>query len=128
MKKIKHIRDLEAEKYRLRIRQLQLEKELKGNWQDTKESLRPGTILKNKFREFSGASESSGEKGPDLFGAAVAHGAAWLTRQFVNTAGDKIEQGVQSGVEGLVEKIRNVFGKKTRKKRHSPPPQNQSPG
>ena len=49
MRKIKHISDLKEEKMRLRIKQLELERELRLSWNDLKNNLDPKTLLKNKI-------------------------------------------------------------------------------
>jgi hypothetical protein len=108
MKKIKHLSDLREEKMRLRIRQLELEKELRLSWHDLKQSLRPATFLNNKLADMA----DSKIKKDDLFSSTVSHGAAWLTRQFATAAGDKIANRVQTGIEHLAGKIKSVFRKK----------------
>ncbi len=113
MKKIKNMRDLENEKLRLRLRRLELEKDMRSAWQQAKSSFKPGTYKKSRPEEASAPEEEeAGEKTQDYFGAALGHGAAWFTRQFVNNAGDKIEQKVQESVEGFVGKVRGFFRKK----------------
>ena len=58
MKKIKHIKDIQEEKMRLRIQQLAQEKNLQQNWKETKLELRPGTLLRNQM-----AASSTGKEG-----------------------------------------------------------------
>lgn len=108
MKKIRHIRQLNEEKKRLRIRQLELEKEMRQSWQDLKESLQPKNFLKNKLADLT----HSETKEKNLFSSVLSHGAAYLIRQFVDAAGEKIENGVQNGVENMVHKLKTVFRKK----------------
>jgi hypothetical protein len=108
MKKMKHISDLREEKMRLRIRQLELEKELRLSWHDLKQSLRPATFLSNKLADMTG----SRIKKDDLFSTTISHGAAYLTRQFATAAGDQIASRVQTGIEHLAGKIKNVFRKR----------------
>jgi hypothetical protein len=108
MKKMKHISDLREEKMRLRIRQLELEKELRLSWRDLKQSLRPATFLSNKLADMT----DSKIKKDDLFSSTVSHGAAWLTRQLASAAGDRIASRVQNRVEILAGKIKTVFKKK----------------
>jgi hypothetical protein len=105
---MKHISDLKEEKMRLRIRQLELEKELRFSWQHLKQSLRPATFLKNKLADMT----DSKIKEDGLFSSTISHGAAWLTRKFVSATGDKIANRVQTGVDNLAGKIKNIFRKK----------------
>ena len=53
MRKIKHISDLNEEKMRLRIKQLELERELRLSWNDLKNNLDPKTLLKNKIADIT---------------------------------------------------------------------------
>lgn len=92
----------------LRIRQLELEKEMRQSWQDLKESLQPKIFLKNKLSDIT----HSEVKENNLFSSALSHGAAYLTRQFVEAAGEQIENRVQNGVENMVHKLKAVFRKK----------------
>jgi hypothetical protein len=108
MKKMKHIRELKEEKMRLRIRQLELEKELRNSWQNIKQALRPATFFKNKLADLTG----NKIKKDDLFSSAISHGAAYLTRQLASATGDKIADRVQTGVENLAGKLINVFRKR----------------
>ena len=108
MKKIKYIRDLEEEKMRLRIRQLELEKEIRTGWIELKEDFTPVAFLKNKLSGIS--SQEIKEKG--LLSSALSHGAAHITRQFLNETGEKIETQVQHEVEKAIDKIKTVFEKK----------------
>jgi hypothetical protein len=109
MKKIKTIRELEETKMRLRIRQLELEKEIRLIWKDFKESLEPGKFLKNKLAGIT--RKEIKEKG--IFSSVLNHGAAYLTRKFVDVAGKKIETRVVNTVETITNKIKNTFeGKK----------------
>ncbi|HLG41543.1 MAG TPA: hypothetical protein VI461_17820, partial [Chitinophagaceae bacterium] len=47
MKKIKHIKDIQQEKMRLHILQLEQEKAIRSDWVELKESLRPGALLRS---------------------------------------------------------------------------------
>lgn len=52
MKKIRRIEDIEREKMRLRILQLEQETVLRNEWKGLKEALSPGTLLRNKLAEW----------------------------------------------------------------------------
>ncbi len=86
MRKIKHIRDLNEEKMRLRIRQLELERELRLSWNDLKNNLDPKTLLKNKIADIT-HNDSNKE---DLLSSTINHVAGYLTRQLVTTVVDKL--------------------------------------
>ena len=78
---------------RLRIQQLEQEKNLQQNWNETKLELRPGTLLRNQM-----AASSTGKEGENtLFTGLVSLGAGYLTRRFTGLAGQKIENTVQMG-------------------------------
>lgn len=53
MKKIKSIKQLQAEKERLHQRQLDLAKKINNNWKDLKESLKPVNVAKDIFNSVS---------------------------------------------------------------------------
>ncbi|MBI5858578.1 MAG: hypothetical protein HZB42_13140 [Sphingobacteriales bacterium] len=108
MKKIKNIRELREEKMRLRIRQLELEKEIKSTWAGLKGNLKPVTFLKNRLLDI--APEEIKEKG--MFSAALSHGAAYLTHRFIKSGGEKLEFKVRQGVEDIIGKFENIFSKK----------------
>lgn len=59
MKKIKRLDDIEREKMRLRVQQLEQERAIRQEWNELKEMLRPGTLLKNKLSELSSNSMES---------------------------------------------------------------------
>lgn len=107
MRKIKHIKDLKEEKMRLRIRQLELEKEICSSWLDLKESLKPSTLFASKFSTIT--HKKIKEKG--LFSTTLSNGAAYLTRQFVNATGEKIEAKVQETIENVADRLKNIFEK-----------------
>ncbi|HQW43603.1 MAG: hypothetical protein IPP02_10560 [Chitinophagaceae bacterium] len=86
MRKIKHISDLKEEKMRLRIKQLELERELRLSWNDLKNNLDPKTLLKNKIADIT-HHDSNKE---DLLGSTINHVAGYLTRQLVTTVVDKL--------------------------------------
>ena len=77
MKKFKHLSDIEAEKLRLRIRQLEQENAIREQWKDVKHALNPGNFIKNKIAELSPIKESS-EK---LFTELTQQGVDWLVKK-----------------------------------------------
>jgi hypothetical protein len=59
MKKIKRLDDIEREKMRLRVQQLEQERAIRQEWNELKEMLRPGTLIRNKLAELSSNSMES---------------------------------------------------------------------
>lgn len=112
MKKIKHSKDIQQEKMRLRIQQLEQEKKLQQHWNETKEELRPGTLLRNKLAEATHT--SPGEH--SLFTGLVSIGAGYLSRRLSGVAGQKIESTVHQGLTNLAARVENALRKKRRKK------------
>lgn len=51
MKKIRRLEDIEREKMRLRVQQLEQEQAIRKDWKELKEALSPGTLLRNKLME-----------------------------------------------------------------------------
>jgi len=108
MKKIKRIKDIQQEKMRLRIQQLEQEKALRNQWNGLKEELRPGTLLRNKVAEFTKTKPEEGH----LISGLISYGAYYLTRRYTGMASSKIESTVQQGVDLLTEKMKTIFSKK----------------
>ena len=113
MKKIKHIKDIQQEKMRLRIQQLEQEKNLQQHWNETKLELRPGTLLRNQMA----ASSTGKERENNLFTGLVSLGAGYLSRRFSGLAGQKIENTVQLGIEKLAARMQAALKKKRRRKK-----------
>ncbi len=107
MKKIKSNKELKIEKMQLRIRQLELEKELRSSWFDLKQGLHPSTYIKNKLAAIA----DNNKQNKDLLSNAFRQGMAYLTHQFVTTAGNKVESKVQQGVDTLTATIKDIFVK-----------------
>jgi hypothetical protein len=112
MKKIKRIQDIEREKLRLKIQQLEQEKKLQQSWEGIKHDLKPGNFLRNKLNEFS--AEKPGESG--LVSGLVNVGAAFLSKRLTGYAGGKIDATIQSGIERLSERLKKTLGRKRTKK------------
>jgi hypothetical protein len=108
MKKIKHIKDIQQEKMRLRIQQLEQEKDIRNHWNEMKEGLRPGVLLRSKLSELP----YKGTTGTPLLTSLVTFGAGYLTRRLTGMASEKIESAVQLGMEKLTGKMKTVFRKK----------------
>lgn len=108
MKKIKNIKDIQQEKMRLRLQQLEQEKAIRYQWNELKESMRPGTLLRSTL------SDLTHKKTTDipLLTSLVTLGAGYLTRRLTGMASEKVESAVQLGMEKLTGKMKPVFRKK----------------
>lgn len=109
MRKIKHIEDIQSEKMRLRIKQLELEKRILTNWNELKEYLNPRIFVENKLAE---STHKKPEKGR-LFSDALIYGVDYFSRKLSEIAGQKIESTMQKGVEKLAQKLKVGFSGKS---------------
>ena len=109
MKKIKRLQDIKQEKMRLRIRQLELEKQLKSGWKEVKTgSKRPGEP-KNKSEETEEAKTKE-----SWWSVAMDYGATYISQKLAAKAGEATEAKVKESMENMADKVRNMF---TRKKK-----------
>ncbi|MFN5044060.1 MAG: hypothetical protein ACK5FD_08155 [Bacteroidota bacterium] len=53
MKKIRRIEDIEHAKLKLRVQQLDQEKEIRAAWKELKYSFSPGALLQNKISHWA---------------------------------------------------------------------------
>lgn len=104
MKKIKRLADIQEEKMRLRIKELELEKDIRNNWKELKTDLRPGTLLQNKLAEYT---HKEG-KDESLLSNAIHFGTGYLSQKLA----EKTEEKVQNGVETLLRKVKSLLSKK----------------
>ncbi|MBN8688575.1 MAG: hypothetical protein J0M10_16265 [Chitinophagales bacterium] len=112
MKKIKRIQDIEREKLRLRVQQLEQEKKLKDSWDGLKHDLKPGNFLRNKLNEYT--QEKTGESG--LVSGLVNVGAAYLSKRLTGYAGEKIDASIQTGIDRLSERLKKTLGRRRARK------------
>jgi hypothetical protein len=113
MRKIKRLEDIEREKLRLKVQQLEQEKKLKESWGELKHDLKPGNFLRNKISEFT--TEKPDDKG--LVSGLVNIGAAYLSRRLTGYAGNKIDNTIQAGIEKMSERLKKALGRKKRSKK-----------
>ena len=109
MKRIKRREDIEREKLRLRVLQLEQEKALDQSWAGLKHDLQPGTLLRNKL---SALTHSKAGEGHWISGL-LHFGSGYLGR----IAGRKIENTLNKGIEVMAEKIEDLTEKLTPKTR-----------
>ncbi|TMI61777.1 MAG: hypothetical protein E6H07_17915 [Bacteroidetes bacterium] len=72
MKKNKNIRNLETEKLRLRVKQLELEKQIRRDWKELKEDLSPRNLIEHKLEAFTNK-KTGGSLLFDLINFGVSH-------------------------------------------------------
>jgi hypothetical protein len=89
MKQIKNIRQLMTEKKRLAQRQAELEKAIKYDWRDVKESITPQNIGEQVLG--SVFSTSSGKDSAGILAESLSQLAAGFTRKTVQKAEEKIK-------------------------------------
>lgn len=90
MKKFKNARELNEEKKRLKMRRAELEKAIKYDWRDVKDSLNPKNIA---GRVFSGtANERSGESGTEA--GILSEMAAKFASKLAGKAEDRLKDKI----------------------------------
>ena len=90
MKKIKNIRQLAAEKKRLALRQTELEKAIKYDWRDVKESMTPQNIGGKFLGSFFGKAEEKESTG-GILAESLAQLASGITKKTVQKAEEKFK-------------------------------------
>lgn len=101
MKKSKHLSNLQQEKMRLRIQQLEQEKAIRKLWNELKEDLQPRNFLKNKLADL-GHTKTEETR---LFPLLLNYGTGYLSRRVTKMAEQKIESTLQQGINKLMGKI-----------------------
>lgn len=86
MKKINSIKHLNAEKKRLEIRKAELEKAIRYDWRDVKDSLRPGNIARQVFSSGCNKEDTTGN---DSISEGIARIVAGFTKKMVEKAEKK---------------------------------------
>ncbi len=82
---------LRAEKKRLRVRQAELEKKIRRQWNDLKESLRPVNIAKETFQQVIQKKTEKNMEDENIFKSTLKYGISLLTKKFTDKAGEKFE-------------------------------------
>lgn len=83
MKKIKSIKHLNAERKRLEERKAELEKAIRYDWRDVKDSLKPGNIA---GQVFASACKKENASGNDSISEGIARIVAGFTKKMVEKA------------------------------------------
>ncbi|HMU46557.1 MAG TPA: hypothetical protein PKC72_09325 [Chitinophagaceae bacterium] len=109
MKRIKHIKEIEQEKMRLRIRQLELERSMQQKWSDTKDNLLNAVQWKEKLA----ASMNGGDSHNSLVAGLVKMGAGYAGR----VMGEKVQDLIQGKIEQWIDSFQEGHSRKERSKR-----------
>ena len=88
MKKIRNIKDLEQEKLKLRVKQLELEKLLDNSWKELRRDLSSNTVAEQKQPE----TDLNFKTGNALLNGALNLGAVLLSVMAGRTVGNAAEQ------------------------------------
>ena len=107
MKKNKNIKNLETEKLRLRIKQLELEKQIRLDWKNLKEDLSPRNFIEHKLESFA-HKKSEGS----LLSEIIDYSVSYLGNKLSEKAVHEAEATIQKGIDKLTEKLKTSFKKK----------------
>jgi hypothetical protein len=92
MKKIKSIKQLLAEKRRIKLREEELEKKIRGNWKELKETLKPVSIAKETFSNAMKHKTEDNVNGESVLKSTFTYGMSLLAKKFADKAGDKFSK------------------------------------
>jgi hypothetical protein len=109
MKRISNIYDLEYEKLRLRVRQLELEKQMSRSWKHIRAELAFTPETKH-----SGQINSTIKTGNPIFSGVLNYGASFLSHKLGMLAGKKIESTAELVLERLVAKLTSLTARKNK--------------
>ena len=90
MKKIRNIKQLRAEKKRLREQRKELEKSIKTDWRELKESFRPGNFAEEVLSGLFRKKEKCSQNG--FIVDSISGFAGRYARKMFEKAGDKITE------------------------------------
>jgi hypothetical protein len=110
MKRISNIYDLEYEKLRLRVRQLELEKQMSRSWKHIKTEL----AFSPKARRSNQVNNDAIRNGNPILSGVLDYGASFLSHKLGMIAGKKIESTAELVLERLVAKLASLTVKKNR--------------
>jgi len=108
MKKIRNITDLENEKLKLRVKQLELEKQLDRSWKGLRNDLSMNKVEEQK----QPAAVVSFKTGNTLLSGALNYGANFLTHRLGTIAGKKVENAAEQILVKLSQKINSLASKR----------------
>jgi hypothetical protein len=89
MKKISSIKQLKAEKKRIKQRQAELEGKIGNNWKELKERLRPGNITKDAIESILRRKAADVMNDGGIIKNSLSYGIALLAGKLAETAVEK---------------------------------------
>ena len=110
MKKIRNIRDLENEKLKLRVKQLELEKQLDRSWKGLKNSFSMNKVAEQK----QPIAAFNFKTGSTLLNGVLNYGANFLSHRVGLIAGKTVENAAEQMLGKLSQKINSLGSKKKR--------------
>lgn len=111
MGRINNIRDLEFEKLKLKVRQLELEKRMNSSWNHLVRQLSSAQVKQEKVSGQSGANFKTSNP---LLSVALNYGTSFLSHKLGLLAGKKIEGLAERALETLSHKISAAVSKQKR--------------
>ena len=90
MKKIKSIKQLKAERQRIKEHQELLELKIRHNWNDLKASVKPGNIAKETFNTILSSKPVAMLAGSGVLKGALALGISLLAKKIIAKGGQKL--------------------------------------
>lgn len=110
MKKIRNIKDLENEKVKLRVKQLELEKQLARSWKELRNNFSTNNVTEQKQPETS----LNFKTGNAFLNGALNFGATFLSHRIGLIAGRTVENTAEQILGKLSQKINSLGSKKRR--------------
>ena len=110
MKKIRNIKDLENEKLKLRVKQLELEKHLDRSWKELKNDLSMAKVVEQK----QPVTAFNFKTGNTILNGALNYGATILSHRVGLIAGKTVENAAEQILGKLGQKINSLASKKKR--------------
>jgi len=107
MKKIRNIRDLENEKLKLRVKQLELEKELDRSWEGLRNSFSVNKVAEQKQTEAT----YDFKTGSALLNGVLKYGAIFLSERLSLIAGRTIGNAAEQILGRWGKKINSMASK-----------------
>jgi hypothetical protein len=87
MKKIKSIKQLQAEKKRIRKEQEALEETIRSSWKELKESISPGSVAKEALGKVLNNKTAANMNGESVLKSTFTYGISLLAKKFADKAG-----------------------------------------
>ena len=90
MKKIRSIRQLQAEKKRIQQHQEELERKIRGNWKDLKDCLNPANVAKEALNKVIRNKTEDNMNGDSILKNTFTYGVSLLAKRFAEKAAGKV--------------------------------------